>query len=173
MENAEALAPSAGITESQSPDEAVLLGLKKFKLDFNGEVFSFADDQPRVEEINLQSHFMEPGTGTTYLRENLALKLFQARSPHSSATRLGAELAPCLSRPLHPPAFSEHVAYGTKGSGWQAQKIGVPASTAVHIRLHQNGEFYGLYSMIEQVGSGSLRRVVQSSALTFSPLDVN
>jgi hypothetical protein len=42
----------------------------------------------------------------------------------------------------------------------------VPASSAVHIRLHQNGVFYGLYSLIEQVGSDSLHRVdVPSSAL--------
>lgn len=114
-----------------------------------------------MEEINLQSHYIEPGTGTTYLRENLALKLFQARPPHCSATRL----APCLSLALDPSAFSVQVGLRENGNGWQAQKIGVPASSAVHIRLHQNGVFYGLYSLIEQVGSDCLHRVVPSSAL--------
>lgn len=52
----------------------------------------------------------EPGE-ETYVRENLALKLFHA--------------------------------------------IGVPASTALHIRLNQNGAFYGLYSLVEQVSPTS------------------
>ena len=74
------------------------LALKQFKLDFNGEVFSFADDQPRVEEINLQSHYVEPGTfGTTYLRENLALQLFQARPPALLRNSPRSHPSPCRS----------------------------------------------------------------------------
>ncbi|QDZ17642.1 spore coat protein CotH [Chloropicon primus] len=42
----------------------------KLKLDFKGKVFKFADGERKVEEFNLQSHYVEIGS-QTYMREDL------------------------------------------------------------------------------------------------------
>ncbi|MCA9216745.1 MAG: CotH kinase family protein, partial [Planctomycetales bacterium] len=94
----------------------------KFKFEFNdAHEFRYADDQERVDEFNLQSHYIEvlpnAGLGSTavaYMRETLAYEFLQ--------------------------------------------EIGVPASTAFHMRVQQNGEFYSLASFIEQVDRTFLRR---------------
>jgi len=49
---------------------------RKFKLDFDARVFRFDAKQRKVEEINLQSHYQEPGE-ETYMREPLASFIFQ------------------------------------------------------------------------------------------------
>ena len=46
----------------------------KLKIDFKGKVFKFADDERKVEEFNLQSHFFEIGS-QTYMREDLGSKV--------------------------------------------------------------------------------------------------
>jgi hypothetical protein len=46
----------------------------KLKFDFNGEVFDWHPDGPKVEEINLQSFFQEPGE-QSYMREPVALQV--------------------------------------------------------------------------------------------------
>ena len=94
----------------------------KFKFEFNDvHEFRYADDQERVDEFNLQSHYIEvlpnAGLGSTavsYMRETLAYQFLQ--------------------------------------------EIGAPASTAFHMRVQQNGEFYSLASFIEQVDRTFLRR---------------
>ncbi len=49
----------------------------KWKFEFNpGESFRYADDLPRVDEFNLQSHFREKGA-TSYMGENLAFSFLQ------------------------------------------------------------------------------------------------
>lgn len=49
----------------------------KFKLDFEGREFKYDKSQRKVEEINLQSFYQEPGE-ETYMRETLALHVFNA-----------------------------------------------------------------------------------------------
>ena len=49
----------------------------KFKLDFNGRRFKYDKSQRKVEEINLQSFYQEPGE-ETYMRETLAFHVFNA-----------------------------------------------------------------------------------------------
>jgi len=49
----------------------------KFKFDFSGREFRYDQSQRRVEEINLQSYYQEPGE-ETYMRENLAFHIFNA-----------------------------------------------------------------------------------------------
>ena len=85
----------------------------KFKLDFRGRVFKFDENERKVEEINLQSHYQEPGE-ETYLRENLGFAILR--------------------------------------------RAGVPASLTKHVQVRVNNEFYGLFSLIEQVDSTFLRR---------------
>lgn len=85
----------------------------KFKLDFHGRVFKFDENERKVEEINLQSHYQEPGE-ETYLRENLGFAILR--------------------------------------------RAGVPASLTKHVQVRVNNEFYGLFSLIEQVDSTFLRR---------------
>ena len=46
----------------------------KLKLDFRGEAFKWRPGAPRVEEINLQSLWAEPGE-ESYMREPLALEV--------------------------------------------------------------------------------------------------
>jgi hypothetical protein len=46
----------------------------KVKIDFHGEVFDWHPDAPKVEEINLQSLFSEPGE-QSYMREPVALQV--------------------------------------------------------------------------------------------------
>ena len=49
----------------------------KFKFEFNpGYPFRYADDMPRVDEFNLQSHYLEKGA-TSYMGENLAFAFLQ------------------------------------------------------------------------------------------------
>ena len=52
----------------------------KFKFDFNpGDHFRYDPNEPRVEEFNLQSHWLEVGgsPNTSYMREDLAFEFFQ------------------------------------------------------------------------------------------------
>jgi hypothetical protein len=49
----------------------VLCVLVQYKLDFSEAVFRWNPGQPLAEEVNLQSHFQEPGQ-ESYIRENLA-----------------------------------------------------------------------------------------------------
>ena len=90
---------------------------RKFKIDFNkGDDFRYAEDMPRVTEINLQSHFMEVGgsPNTSYMREVLGFAFMQ--------------------------------------------EVGVAASNAFHVHIQQNGGFFGLYSIVEQVDDDFLDR---------------
>ncbi|KAK3283244.1 hypothetical protein CYMTET_9052 [Cymbomonas tetramitiformis] len=50
---------------------------RKFKFDFKGHVFVYAEGQLPVEEFNLQSHYDEPGQ-QTYMRENIALTFMRS-----------------------------------------------------------------------------------------------
>ncbi|MEX2185449.1 MAG: lamin tail domain-containing protein [Pirellulales bacterium] len=90
----------------------------KFKFQFNdSHEFRYADDRERVDEFNLQSHFIEVlfGVGpTSQMRETIAQQFLQ--------------------------------------------EVGAPASTAFHMRVQQNGQFYSLASFIEEVDTRFLRR---------------
>ncbi len=69
---------------------------RKFKFDFNqGDHFEYDGDQPRVEEINLQSHWKELYTGggryhaSSYMRENVSFLFMQdAGVPASNTSHL-------------------------------------------------------------------------------------
>lgn len=63
---------------------------RKFKLDFDGYVFTAFPGQPSVEEVNLHSMFEEPGV-ESYLREHVALWLLReagVRAPNSRFVEL-------------------------------------------------------------------------------------
>ncbi len=87
---------------------------RKFKFDFNPKYhFEYSPSEKKVEEFNLQSHYMEI-VSTAYMRENAAFKFFQ--------------------------------------------EAGTPAPNTFHLHLRQNGNFYGLYSFIEQIDETFLER---------------
>lgn len=48
----------------------------KLKLDFNGRIFDWMDGEEKVGSINLESHYLEPGTNT-YMRPNVGSAYFQ------------------------------------------------------------------------------------------------
>ena len=98
---------------------ALLWPKKKFKFDFKGPVFdvTFAGSAPgrlSMEEINLQSHWEEPGEDS-YMRENVATDFFR--------------------------------------------DAGLPTYATLHVELRQNGMFYGLYSIVEQIDARFLSRI--------------
>jgi len=85
----------------------------KFKLDFGKRRFKMFPSSRNVSEINLNSHYQEPGE-ETYMRENLGFAILR--------------------------------------------RAGVPASLTRHVVVRVNGEFYGLFSLIEQVDRQFLKR---------------
>jgi len=98
---------------------ALLWPKKKFKLDFKGPDFRFSSPATggktiKAEEVNLQSHWEEPGE-ETYMRENVAVDFFR--------------------------------------------EGGLPVFAALHVEVHQNGRFYGLYSIVEQIDEEFLKRI--------------
>ncbi|MFT5499548.1 MAG: hypothetical protein ACI9TH_004964, partial [Kiritimatiellia bacterium] len=87
----------------------------KFKFDFNPkDHFRYDPEQPRVEELNLQSHFREQIGPVSYMRENL-------------------------------------------GYAW-LNEAGVDAPQTFHVRVRQNGAYYGLFTFVEQVDDTFLKR---------------
>eukprot|EP00963_Diacronema_lutheri_P013804 scaffold2732_cov346-Pavlova_lutheri.AAC.1 len=49
----------------------------KLKLDFKGRIFDWMDGEEKVGSINLESHYLEPGTNT-YMRPNIGSAYFNA-----------------------------------------------------------------------------------------------
>ena len=86
---------------------------RKFKLDFGRRRFKLNANMSRVSEINLNSHYQEPGE-ETYMRENLGFAILR--------------------------------------------RAGVPAPLTRHVHVRVNNEYYGLWSLIEQVDERFLKR---------------
>ena len=70
----------------------------QYKLDFHGNVFHWAAGHPEAEEVNVQSHFQEPGE-ETYVRENLAAKFMQVRRPSDASIGLPSTGSQSQNRP--------------------------------------------------------------------------
>ena len=138
------------------------------------QVFVYDEQSPPVEEINLQSFYRESGEEVSYMRETAALAALRYFRTHEGLCHCMRPLPPHPSPPPPPRGAAAAAAAAQKNpcpcpSGpllTTHREAGVTAPLAIHVLVYLNGNFFGLYAIIEQIDETFLEVLLLTTTTT-------